>query len=816
MRYGHFDDRRREYVILQPDTPHPWINYLGDGDLVGLISNTAGGYTFYRDARFRRLTRYRYNDIPVDGNGRYVYLRDDVDGHFWSPTWQPTRGPIEGYFCRHGLGYTIIGSTCAGIEAEITYFIPSGETIEVWSLRLTNHRHKAASLSLFSAVEFCFWDALEDATNFQRNLNIGETFVDRGMIVHATEFRERRKHFATFACSEPLAGFETERDRFLGPYRGWHRPIALEQGFTSGSICVGGSPVGVHHVRLKLEPEETKRVVFTLGYHEDHTKEEVSVTPRPNPANAHAALDAFLHAETVDEAFERLRLEWDRRLSSLQVATSEPNVDRMINTWNAYQCAVAFNVSRSASGYESGIGRGIGFRDANQDLLGCVQMIPERARARILDLASTQLVSGGAYHQYQPLTKRGNDKIGSGFNDDPLWLIYSVVAYLKETGDAGILDEQVPYGDDASSVEPLYDHLRRAANYTLDRLGPHGLPLIGRADWNDCLNLNSHSTDPDEPFQTAPIRDGRTAESVFIAGLFCLACADLSEFARRRGDFETESRLRDGVSALYDAVDRHGWDGEWFLRAYDATGTPVGSCESHEGSIYVEPQGICPMAGIGIEDGRAESALDAVAESLLTDHGIALLHPPYTRYRVGLGEISSYPPGYKENGSVFCHTNPWIVIAECRIGRGDRAWDYAQRINPAHRELISEVHRCEPYVYAQTIVGPDRPDHGRARNSWLTGTASWAYVAMTQWILGIRPTFDGLIIDPCIPPDLKGFAAVRRFRGATYDIRVENPEGVCRGVRSAEVDEAPIAGNLLPVFADGKTHKVIVRLGVSS
>ena len=815
MRFGHFDDERREYVIHRPDTPLPWINYLGSESFVGIISNTGGGYSFYRDARLRRLTRYRYNNVPPDENGRYIYVRDDENGEYWSPSWQPVRTDLEQYSCRHGLGYTVIGSTHAGIEAETTYLVPLGDPVEIWSLRLTNRRASPAELSLFTAIEFCLWNALEDATNYQRNLNIGEVTVDAGVIVHKTEYRERRNHFATFSCSEPLAGFETSRDAFLGPYRGWSNPLVVESGATSDSIAVGGSPVGVHHVRLALRPGETKRILFLLGYHEDDSKETGTSPAAPEVGVARREFERYLQPDAVDEAIDHLRAHWEHQLSALQVETPEVCVDRMINTWNAYQCAVAFNVSRSASRYESGIGRGIGFRDANQDLLGCVHMIPDRARTRILDLASTQLASGGAYHQSQPLTRRGNDEIGSGFNDDPLWLILSTAAYIKETGDWPILQEHAAYGDDPQTSDSVYDHLVRAAVYTLDRLGPHGLPLIGRADWNDCLNLNSHSTDPDEPFQTAPIRDGETAESVFIAGLFCIAAEDLAEIASRGDDAVTASRLRTAIIIMRSAIAAYGWDGEWFLRAYDARGETLGSRKNDEGRIFVEPQGICPMAGIGLEDGTAALALDAVERELLTEHGILLLQPAYTGYRPNLGEISSYPPGYKENGSVFCHTNPWVVIAECRLGRAEKAWDHALRISPARREEISEVHECEPYVYAQTIVGRDAEEHGRARNSWLTGTASWAYIAMTQWILGVRPTFDGLEIDPCIPADIRRYRVVRRFRGATYDIRVENPNGASHGVRSVVVDSERISGSLLPIFGDGEIHDVVVTLGGS-
>ena len=814
MKYGHFDDEQREYVIHRPDTPVPWINYLGTEDFIGIISNTAGGYAFFRDARLRRLTRYRYNNVPTDGNGRYVYLRNEADGVYWSPTWQPTQNQLEDYTCRHGLGYTVIGSSYRGIEVESTYFVPLGESLEVWSVRVTNKQTESADLSIFSAVEFCLWDAFDDATNFQRNLNTGEVDVMESVIIHKTEYRERRNHFAYFACSAPIAGFEAQRDAFLGPYRGWDRPLAVERGTVSNSLEVGGSPVGVHHVRLRLERGETKRVIFLLGYHENQGKKFCDAARQTiNMGSARRTIDRYVSPDTVDEAFSQLADYWLNTLQRLQVSTSDPCVDRMINTWNAYQCLVTFSVARSASRYEAGIDRGIGFRDANQDLLGCVHMIPARARRRILDLASTQLLSGGAYHQYQPLTRQGNNDIGSDFNDDPLWLILATTAYLKETDDWSILDEEVAFDGDPETQSPLYDHLVRAANYTLDRLGPHGLPRIGRGDWNDCLNLNSYANDPDESFQTAPIQEDGAAESVFIAGLFCLVCDDLAEIARRRRDDDANRRFEKAGQAMRAAVEEHGWDSDWYLRAYDAAGNKVGSHENEEGQIFVEPQGMCPMADIGLDNGRATAALDAVYDRLATEHGILLHQPAYTTYRLNLGEITSYPPGYKENASVFCHTNPWVMIAECRLGRGDRAWDYALRINPAHREAISEIHQSEPYVYAQTIVGRDARDHGRARNSWLTGTASWSYVAMTQWVLGIHPTFDGLQIDPCIPPGLKRFRVVRTFRGAIYDICVENPDGVMRGVREIRVDGEGISGNVLPVFSDHATHSVHVTLG---
>ncbi len=811
MGYGFFDDVRREYVISRPDTPLPWINYLGCQAYYGLISNTAGGYSFYRDARLRRITRYRYNNVPLDCGGRYIYLRDDESGQFWSPTWQPTRHDLGDYRCRHGLGYTVIGSTCGGIEAEIIYFVPLNENLEIWHLTLRNGRGAPASLSVFSAVEFCLWDAWDDATNFQRNFSLAEVEIDlpAGVIYHKTEYRERRNHFAYFACSAPLSGFDTQRDAFLGPYRGWDRPAVVERGRSGNSVAHGWAPIGSHHVTLALQPGERREIIFLLGYHENPNDQKFDPpgSQTINKRTVQPVIARYLDPATVRQAFAALGDYWAGLLDVFQAETPDVHTNRMVNTWNAYQCMVTFNLSRSASYFESGIGRGIGFRDSNQDLLGFVHMVPERARQRILDLAATQLPSGGAYHQYQPLTGEGNDAVGSGFNDDPLWLILSVASYLKETGDASLLDEPVPYDRRPGTETPLYEHLQRSLRYTLDRLGPHGLPLIGRADWNDCLNLNTFSSEPGESFQTAPVREGVTAESVFIGGLFVLAAREMAGIAGWLGR-EAEARAcMEQAARMEAAVLEHGWDGAWFRRAYDDAGRAVGSSACREGRIYVEPQGICVMAGIGLDGGIAERALASVREHLATPHGIVLLQPAYTRYDLNLGEISSYPPGYKENGGVFCHTNPWIMIAEAMLGHGDQAFDYYLRINPSAREAISDLHRCEPYVYAQMIAGRDAPTHGEAKNSWLTGSAAWNYVAISQWILGIRPTLEGLRIAPVIPRAWPGFRARRVYRGVTYHISVERAgEG---NAVSLFVDGRPIPGDVVPPPADDRTEVVV-------
>ena len=810
MQYGHFDDDRREYVVTRPDTPLPWINYLGTEDYFGLISNTAGGCSFYRDARLRRLTRYRHNNAPADLGGRYLYLRDDLDGDYWSPSWQPTHEPLDNYECRHGLSYTSISSKHNGVNSEMLCFVPLGEDLEIWRLRVRNERETELQLSVFSSIEFCLWDAQDDATNFQRNYNVGEVEVAEGVIYHKTEYRERRNHFAYFACSEPLVGFDTQRDTFLGPYRGWDSPLAVEQGRSFDSIAHGWAPMGSHHVRLSLAPCETREVIFVLGYSENPAEDKFDPpgSQTINKARVRPVVDRWLRSDEVERALGELSRTWNELLSVFQVDTPDEDTNRMVNTWNPYQCMATFNLSRSMSFYESGIGRGMGFRDSSQDLFGCTAMVPKRARQRLLDLASTQLSSGGAYHQYQPLTKRGNNEIGSGFNDDPLWLVLAVSAYLKETGDLALLDEAVPYDNLEGSEQPLIEHLQSCVRYTLDRLGPHGLPLIGHADWNDCLNLNCFSETPGESFQTAENQEGGIAESVFIAGQFVLAANELADIVRLLADEDDACRLETAAKAMVSTINEYGWDGKWFLRAYDAFGDPVGSKSNEEGQIFAESQAMCVMAGVGLCDGKAESALKSVQERLATQHGVMLIAPPFTRYHLELGEITSYPPGYKENGSIFCHVNPWIMIAERMLGNGEAAFDYYKRTNPSARAPISEVHRCEPYVYAQTIAGRDAATFGEAKNSWLTGSASLHLTAISQWILGVRPELRGLRIDPVLPPSWGGFTARRRWRGATYEIVVHHEEGSASRVQRLLVDGEEIQGTLVPPAPSGATVRV--------
>lgn len=802
MKYGYFDDENKEYVITSPKTPLPWINYLGCEDFFSLISNTCGGYSFYKDAKLLRLTRYRYNNVPYDSNGRYYYIKDGDST--WNPGWMPMKTELDSYSCHHGLGYTRFLSSKNNLAAELTAFVPLGFPCEINQLTLKNTGKTPKSFTLFSYIEFCLWNAMDDMTNFQRNLNIGEVEINGSAIYHKTEYRERRNHYAVYSVNTKIDGFDTDREAFLGAYRSTENPQAVENGFCSNSTASGWAPVAAHQINLELAPGEEKALVFVLAYVENPPEQKWESLSIINKKPAEELLSHFQTAEQAKEAFQALKLHWNHLFSKYTVKTEDDKLERMVNIWNQYQCMVTFNMSRSASYYESGTGRGMGFRDSCQDLLGFVHLIPDRARERIIDIASTQFEDGSAYHQYQPLTKKGNLDVGSGFNDDPLWLIACVCAYIRETGDFAILEESVPFDNDADKSAPLMEHLRRSFSYTLTHLGPHSLPLIGRADWNDCLNLNCFSETPGESFQTTGPSEGPVAESVFIAGMFVKYGTEYAELCERIGLTEEAKTSREAVHSMYASVLKNGWDGEWFLRAYDANSIKVGSKECKEGQIFIEPQGFCVIAGIGKEEGLAEKALDSVEKYLDTKYGIVLLQPAYSCYDVKLGEISSYPPGYKENAGIFCHNNPWISIAETVIGRGNRAFYVWQRTCPAYLEDISEIHRTEPYVYPQMIAGKDAKNFGEAKNSWLTGTAAWTFVNVSQYILGIRPSFDGLTVDPCIPETMKGFQVERNFRGTAYSIKVENPNGVQKGIVKLIVDGQEIQGCTIP-FAEGKT-----------
>lgn len=811
MKFGYFDDENREYVITTPMTPLPWINYLGCKDFFTLISNTCGGYTFYKDAKLLRMTRYRYNDIPNDINGKYFYIKEGSD--IWNPGWKPTQTALDSYECRHGIGYSRFTGAKNKLEASVLTFIPMDDNCEISQVKLSNQSDSEKTVSLFSYVEWCLWNADDDSRNFQRNLSTGEVEVVGPTIYHKTEYRERRNHYAVYSVNTPVDGFDTSRDAFLGAYRGAANPEVVEKGQATNSIAHGWSPIASHQINVTLKPGESRTFVFVLGYIENPEDQKWEAHGIINKKPAEAMLAKYQTDADVEKAFAALNAYWNELLSKYTVKSSNDKVDRMVNIWNQYQCMVTFNMSRSASYYESGIGRGMGFRDSCQDLLGFVHLIPDRARQRIIDIASTQFEDGSAYHQYQPLTKKGNSDIGSGFNDDPLWLIAGTSAYVRESGDTSILTEMVPFDNDESKAKPLLEHLKRSFDYIVTHKGPHALPLIGRADWNDCLNLNCFSEHPGESFQTFGPSEGPVAESVFIAGMFVKYGEEYAQLCELMGNQAEADYARAEVQKMYDAVLKDGWDGDWFVRAYDAYGQKIGSKECEEGQIYIESNGFCPLAGIGVKEGLAEKALDSVKEKLDTKYGVMILQPAYTKYHLELGEISSYPPGYKENAGIFCHNNPWVSIAETVIGRGDRAFEIYQKTCPAYVEEISEIHRTEPYVYSQMVAGADAYIPGEAKNSWLTGTAAWTFVNVSQHILGVYPTHKGLSINPCVPKGFGDFTLTRKFREGTYHIQVVNPDNVEKGVKSLTVDGKSVDGCVVPYEKGKAEYDVVVTMG---
>ena len=771
--FGHFDDTAREYVITRPDTPWPWINYMGTDDFFSLISNTAGGYCFCRDAKFRRILRYRYNGVPMDAGGRYFYIKDGDT--VWNPGWKPCKTPLDAYSCCHGMGYTRISGEKDGLRAEVLFFVPPGARCEIHRVRLTNTGVVRKSFQLYSFVEWCLWNASTDMENFQRNLSTGEVEIEPDAIYHKTEYRERRDHYAFYAVSRPFDGFDTDRETFMGMYNGFDAPQQVLSGTSGDSVAHGWSPIASHRFDLTLEPGASEEFFFVLGYVENPPEAKFERPAVINKKPARAMLEKYGTAAGADAAFAALRAFWDDLLSRYTVASSVPELDRTVNIWNQYQCMITFFMSRSASYFESGIGRGMGFRDSNQDLAGICHLIPERARQRILDIAATQFPDGGCYHQYQPLTKRGNNDIGGGFNDDPLWLIFGTVAYIKETGDFSILQEQVPFDNKPGTEVSLLEHLKISFAHVTDNLGPHGLPLIGRADWNDCLNLNCFSDNPDESFQTTENKtEGSKAESLMIAGLFVAEGRDFAELLAHpavAADPAYIEKVRFAVATMENAVKAHGWDGDWFLRAYDYYGRKIGSHENNEGKIFIESQGWCTMARIGAEEGLCDKALDAAVAYLECEHGLVLNTPAYTRYIKDYGEISSYPQGYKENAGIFCHNNPWVIIGEAMAGRADAAWRHYCKITPAFTKNQA-LRKVEPYVFCQMVAGKDAARPGEGKNSWLTGTAAWTWKCVSEFLLGVKPQYNGLLIEPCIPAAYGTYKIHRRFRDAEYDLTI--------------------------------------------
>src|SRR3989339_87784 len=802
MRYGHFDDANCEYVVEKPNTPLPWINYLGTQKYCALISNTAGGYSFYEDPRERRILRYRYDNVPFDQGGRYLYIRNNKNKDIYSPTWQPVQKKLEKYECRHGLGYTQIASLYKNLKTKITYFVPLDENLEIWKVEIENKDKKEQDLTLFSYVEFCLWDAVGDSTNFQRTWSIGTAHCEGSTIIHDTMHGNWVDDLAFFGTSESIDSFDCQRKEFLGNhgYNSLAKPKAVIDGQCSNSKAVGWAPIGSHCIKIKIKGEQKKTLFFVLGVAKGATKAKSLVKKFTNPKN-------------VDIEFEKLKKYWQENLSNFQVKTPDPDVDSMLNIWNQYQCMQTFNWSRYASYYEAGIGRGMGFRDSNQDTLGFVHIIPNDVRKRILELASIQFEDGDTYHQYSPITGKGSLY---GYSDDHLWLIISTVNYIKATGDWGILEENVPFSKKEIMVPAqrghhnyieqeskdnkkekikkasLYEHLKRAILFSWKNIGPHGLPKAGFADWNDCINM---------------IGPKDQAESVFTAELLVYAGREMIKVSSHKKLKKDKESYENIVAELASLVEEYCFDGEWYLRAFDDESKPLGTKKDKEAKIFLETQ---PWAVISqVASGNsAKKCMDSVSNYLDTDYGIKLLHPPFSKYRPELGEISTYPKGLKENGSIFCHPNPWAVIAECMLGRGDKAFKYYKAILPSAQNNLAEIRKTEPYVYCQMVAGPDHPDFGEGKNSWLTGSAAWNFVAATHWILGIRPDYDGLILNPCLPKKWEEVSIKLKIRETRYNIKIRNTFKVGKGIKVMKIDGKLFDRALIPYFKDRKEHSI--------
>ena len=825
MKFGHFDDAKREYVITTPRTPYPWINYLGTQGFFSLISNTAGGYSFYKDARLRRITRYRYNNVPIDMGGRYFYINDN--GTIWNPGWSPVKTELDAYECRHGMGYTVITGKKNDLKAEVTFFVPQDYDGEVQQVVLTNEGKSDKTFKFWSFAEWCLWDAQDDSNNFQRNFSTGRVEIKDSVIYHKTEYRDRRNHYAFYSVNDKIDGYDTDRDSFIGLYNGFGDPQAVKEGKAYNSFADGWAPIASHYKEITLKAGETKTLVFVLGYVEMPQNQKFEADGKTiNKVKALEMIEKFNTPEKFAAGMKDLKAYWDKLLGILTVDTPEDKVNRMVNIWNQYQCMVTFNLSRSASYFESGIGRGMGFRDSNQDILGFVHQIPDRAKERIIDIASTQFPDGGCYHQYSPLTKKGNADIGGDFSDDPLWLILSVSAYIKESGDWSILDEMVPYDNDMSKAQTMLEHLKVSFYRIVNNLGPHGLPLAMRADWNDCINLSCFSDTPGESFQTytnpkfkAEGGYSKVAESVFVAALFTFAGPNYVSILNHVGKKDEAAKAQAEIDKMKKVMMESAWDGNWFIRAYDANGEKMGSKDCEESKIFIEPQGFAIMSDI--DKDATEKTLKAIDENLNCEFGLVLNYPAFTKYHVQYGEISTYPQGYKENGGIFTHNNAWIICAAAYAGKGDQAFKYYSEIAPSYTEETSDIHKTEPYVYGQMIggkeagsdIGNGGKNYGQGKNSWLTGTAAWNMVAISQYILGIKPDFDGLMINPSIPSSWDGFKATRLFRGAKYNITIKNPNHVCKGVKSLVVDGKAVDGCVVPFVEGKKEVNVEITLG---
>lgn len=784
MRYGYFDEQAREYVITRPDTPTPWINYIGSGKYGGIVSNTGGGYSFHKDPQNRRITRYRYNSIPMDRPGRYIYLRDAVTGEFWNPGFQPSQKRLDSYSCRHGMGYTVLQGEYKGITADVTYFVPDDRDFEIWLLKVKNTLNVPKKLQIFSYAEFCFWDAILDQQNVDWAQQINQGRYKDNIITWYPHYVKDNASF--FATSGKVGSFDTNLETFIGKYHSEANPIAVEQGACSNSISYRTNGVGAFCNELELEKGEESELVFILGYSENRSRIHEEIKDYLSPAEAHKAL-------------KRLNEQWSDYTGKLHVETPDKEMNLFVNTWNQYQSKTTFNWARFVSLYQLGLGRGMGIRDSAQDTLGVMHTIPDQAKGMIIKLIQCQYSDGRAYHLFFPLTGEGGMgdapvKKFDWYSDDHLWLILAVNAYIKETGDFAFLDSRVLYNDKKTEAT-VWEHLDKALEFTDNNKGPHNIALAGRADWNDTLNLDTGKG---------------IAESVFTSMLYCRAALEMIELSGHLARTEEIKKYGAMYDEMKNAINATCWDGEWYKRAFDDDSQPLGSKENKYGKIFINSQSWAVLGGVSDGD-RSRKCLDSVEKHLNSKFGIVAMYPAYTENDPKKGGITTYPPGAKENGGVFLHTNPWVMIAEIMTGNGDKAFEYYKQILPAGRNNDADHFEVEPYVYPQNILGKEHPQFGIGRNSWLSGTASWNMVVSSQYILGIRAGYDSLTVDPCIPSEWEGFKAKRVFRGASYNIEVRNPDHVNSGIKKLVMDGKEV--QRIPVLPAGDKCSITVIMG---
>jgi len=797
MRYGTFDDEAKEYVITRPDTPQSWSNYLGSTEYGAIITNNAGGYGFYQSGARGRFLRLRFNSVPLDQPGRYFYLRDRDSGDFWSASWQPVGKPLDQYqsICRHGTAYTTIESRYSGIATEATYFVPSGQTFEYWRLRLTNESDRRRALSVFTFCEFTNqWDTFQDRVNLQYSL-----FIVRGELVDSLLriaiqdnltpesdgffIHDIARHTWMALVGAALDGYDTSREAFLGPYRGYRNPLAVEQGQCTNSHAYGDNACGALQTNLVLQPGESRELLVMLGIGDARSVGKRTVSEYGSLEQAAVELQA-------------LKDDWHAKLGSLVVQTPDEALNHTLNVWGLYNSLITFAWSRSASLVYNGERDGLGFRDSVQDVLGVTAAIPAEARARLALMLTGQLSNGGAMPVIKPFEHRPGYETPPTpeeyRSDDCLWFFNAIPAYVGETGDLEFYNEVLPYADRGEAS--VFGHLRRALEFNLERTGKHGLPCGLSADWNDCLKL------------------GYYGESLFVAFQVRLGLTTYAEIAGQLGKAEEAAWALEQREALDASIQACAWDGDWFIWAIGEDGTVYGTREYEEGQIYLNTQLWAVISGAATPE-QAARCMAAVQDRLATPYGLMLATPPFVKTPIDVMRAVVFNPGIKENSGIFNHTQGWGVMAECMLGNGDRAYEYYRASMPAAYNDRAEIRQSEPYVQGQTTYSVFSPRAGNTRTSWLTGAAAWAYFSATQHILGLRPELDGLRIDPCIPSSWEGFRATRRFRNRTIDIEVRNPAGVCRGVKSLTLNGTALPGTLLPAAKLDEQNLAEVVLG---